>query len=82
MNTQNLLPKINLGAFSRFYVPATVCHDLTEEQINNGETPEVNLIADKVFVPSSGNRSFDVQNIKTGAIYRNISIDTLIMRKK
>lgn len=55
------------------YIKATACYDLPESELNT--TPEVIIIADRGEI--LGRKSFDVKNVKTGAIYRNISEKTL-----
>lgn len=60
----------------KIYIKGTAAYDLSEEEVNNHVQPEVVIVADKGEILFK--QSYDVQNVQTGAVYRNISKDSLI----
>ena len=62
--------------FKCYCKDATICYDATDEQLKNGDTPEVNV------VDYSAGGNYDLKNIKTGAIYKNVSRNSFFCIKK
>lgn len=58
----------------KHYIKPTACFDLPESELNTPQ--EVIILTDKGLILSD--QSYDVQNVKTKAIYKNISVNTLM----